>query len=1293
MAIGTELFNDYRKQITGEDIRYPDRCAVCGEPTTEHDQEACLKEAVFTAYWGGGYKVALPSREGECKGRCPYCRETHSEKTPKQCYDEQTTLMEQFAGHKLLIGDYVKELPVCGHCGDIVPYHSRENCQASPLTNWGTTVGLELRDEKLQEYIRKIRTKYWENSGDQCPICEGSEQHRWTDCYDTLLVKITPDGTLSLTPGTRETVRRFCPGCEMQFEDDHDYQGCTGQRLESDEQQRGVVGPTPPDDPSSAENQAQNPQGLEPLPNPEDVNPGSGPTPAHPEDSVVGRPVIMCTKCLLVGDHVQEDCLQDQQSNRSNPPLVQLYEAESPELRVELLHVLQGTIPCRVCGGDNTPHEHQLCFRQATFYFQDGCLQVEPFKLCRKCHGFHFGYGEEQCPAASECTVCGNYHRYDEDECLRKRSAPLDPNNQQHPNPSNGHPPLPVPPANGDTPCAVCQERHPYDAEECQRRRNQTPGGGNGGGGGGRNGEEPNGNDNSTCSHCGKRCGKELQECQATSICEQCQQPHTRPPLIGCRGAPCAHCGAHCGVQLDTCRTETICSRCQCSHYERTIISCVAACEYCNGNHEMSSSDCRQTTACRSCHQVDNPHPGLDMAGCYVNRATRAKGFADETNGRRTGYQDWGGQKDPTDDIMTWIGLGGEKPNRRLISRLPRCRYCLVQRPLHTPGECTHVPGEKRKDQLPCFRCGLKRQDHVPENCRKTRNYRSGTTEVKHKQEELIRKKLCWYCWGTHDHSTKDCIEEAKMDWPEMNDRLKSELTFSWKSVRRSRGEVEVDPNTGQIYSGLRNCKWCNLVFPQHYPVNCPKNPDMIAWREPCIRCGVQQPKHIPENCPGSEREKPSALVIDHLRREFEEDCYLHSKCRLCKKEHQTNMVAGHYAKCLRDLRRKGTTGWGGIFVRTDGTLATGMRPCPNCKRPDPQHYPGECIYNPYMAYNIPCHRCKSTLHTSDGCRKEILLKNLPAVREARAAAVQALDNANVCRVCQQKHPKISTKACLEEYLESGQLPKLVGQELIDDLERRFVQHKQIGNTDELVFTMDQEEEYARTECAKRKPGNEPQAFDENHRYNFLRVQMGLGGREIPKDARFIGDLVQDQDLGPWKNIDKDAFNTYVRRDRSQEELESWTMHHLLYRKSRREAIDNKEAEESEDEIVPKVKAPRKSHPPRAAVKTGTAVGGVKKPHRYRPGTVALREIRRYQKSTELLIRKLPFQRVVREIAQDFKTDLRFQSSAILALQEASEAYLVGLLEDTNLCAIHAKRVTIMSKDVHLARRLRGEKR
>ena len=121
-------------------------------------------------------------------------------------------------------------------------------------------------------------------------------------------------------------------------------------------------------------------------------------------------------------------------------------------------------------------------------------------------------------------------------------------------------------------------------------------------------------------------------------------------------------------------------------------------------------------------------------------------------------------------------------------------------------------------------------------------------------------------------------------------------------------------------------------------------------------------------------------------------------------------------------------------------------------------------------------------------------------------------------------------------------------------------------------------------------------------------------------------------------------------------------------------------------------KAPRKELATLAARVMAPRTGGVKKPHRYRPGTVALRQIRQYQKSTELLIRKLPFQRLVREIMQDFKTDLRIQSTALLALQEAAEAYLVSLFEDSNLCAIHAKRVTIMPKDIQLARRIRGEK-
>ncbi|OBT48387.1 hypothetical protein VE00_01228 [Pseudogymnoascus sp. WSF 3629] len=100
-----------------------------------------------------------------------------------------------------------------------------------------------------------------------------------------------------------------------------------------------------------------------------------------------------------------------------------------------------------------------------------------------------------------------------------------------------------------------------------------------------------------------------------------------------------------------------------------------------------------------------------------------------------------------------------------------------------------------------------------------------------------------------------------------------------------------------------------------------------------------------------------------------------------------------------------------------------------------------------------------------------------------------------------------------------------------------------------------------------------------------------------------------------------------------------------------------------------------------------------RKKHRYRPGTVALQEIRRYQRSTDLLMSKLPFSRLVREIAMTLvprNQELRWQSQAIQALQEAAEAFLVHLFEDTNLCAIHAKRVTIQPKDLQLARRVRG---
>ncbi|EPE34077.1 Histone-fold containing protein [Glarea lozoyensis ATCC 20868] len=122
--------------------------------------------------------------------------------------------------------------------------------------------------------------------------------------------------------------------------------------------------------------------------------------------------------------------------------------------------------------------------------------------------------------------------------------------------------------------------------------------------------------------------------------------------------------------------------------------------------------------------------------------------------------------------------------------------------------------------------------------------------------------------------------------------------------------------------------------------------------------------------------------------------------------------------------------------------------------------------------------------------------------------------------------------------------------------------------------------------------------------------------------------------------------------------------------------------------IAKKSNAGRRS----SGIEPGDPAPGRKK-RRYRPGTLALKEIRRYQNSTDLLMRKLPFSRLVREIANTLTPSgetMRWQSQAVMALQEASEAFLVHLFEDGNLCAIHAKRVTIMQKDIQLARRIRG---
>ena len=114
----------------------------------------------------------------------------------------------------------------------------------------------------------------------------------------------------------------------------------------------------------------------------------------------------------------------------------------------------------------------------------------------------------------------------------------------------------------------------------------------------------------------------------------------------------------------------------------------------------------------------------------------------------------------------------------------------------------------------------------------------------------------------------------------------------------------------------------------------------------------------------------------------------------------------------------------------------------------------------------------------------------------------------------------------------------------------------------------------------------------------------------------------------------------------------------------------------------------------RAVSSTGLARATVQRDRRYRPGAAALREIRPYLQSPPPMIRKTAFQRLVKEVAEELGLlpGLRFQSGAVSAMQEAAEAYLIQLFQEANFCALHARRVTILPKDLQLARRIRGER-
>lgn len=177
------------------------------------------------------------------------------------------------------------------------------------------------------------------------------------------------------------------------------------------------------------------------------------------------------------------------------------------------------------------------------------------------------------------------------------------------------------------------------------------------------------------------------------------------------------------------------------------------------------------------------------------------------------------------------------------------------------------------------------------------------------------------------------------------------------------------------------------------------------------------------------------------------------------------------------------------------------------------------------------------------------------------------------------------------------------------------------------------------------------------------------------------------------ENIERDAVtftehvrHTTVKREDVLAAAEFMNMPIVAGRVFKKDKVKKKE------KAAAKTATPQKSKGGKSKSKKTSKSRGEKKTRHFKPGTVALREVKRYQKTSGFLIASLPFERLVREVAQDFKADLRFSRSAVALIQLITEHYLVGILEESVLVAISAKRVSVQPKDVHLVRRIRGER-
>ena len=358
--------------------------------------------------------------------------------------------------------------------------------------------------------------------------------------------------------------------------------------------------------------------------------------------------------------------------------------------------------------------------------------------------------------------------------------------------------------------------------------------------------------------------------------------------------------------------------------------------------------------------------------------------------------------------IEPYIEITGQGEEMAVTSTLPRCRYCNIKRPHHFWTECTFQKCCYIA-RLPCYRCGTKSPDHVPEACwALTTNVTLEVCQqglelrlaVMQRQQQVHLCPVCGVGIYPTGHSVESCVESRR---PELG---RSGLKFTEMEARwpHYHGDINVSLSRRFPISGQSACTHCQRQHPLHYPYEC--TGEAAIPRHPCIFCGEKEPKHISEDCPQREKVFKKALSAQEIQKRRHQHQRQLLGWRICYACAEEGIRNGHLERCLEMGEVADGVGYGPIRRRLDLTVTSRLPGCQYCRTPRPLHYPGDCPSAPYLVNRVsPCLICGNSHHVPDKCPLfGTALLDQQNYNVLTQSFLDKLHGDNQCHVCRIHH-------------------------------------------------------------------------------------------------------------------------------------------------------------------------------------------------------------------------------------------------------------------------------------------------